>query len=126
MIELSDDKVKSLLREVVDEFGRDYVYKCPHADDSCLYVHKVEDGFDETKPGCIVAQVLHRAGVSLEYMERHEGRGANILLFALENDAMLSISSKSAYALRNIQCDQDLGISWGEALDSTMNRYSSF
>lgn len=126
MIELSDDKVKSLLREIVDEFGRDYVYKWPHAADACLYVHKVEDGFDETKPGCIVAQVLHRAGVSLEYMEGYEGRGANILLFALENDAALSVSSQSAWALRNIQQDQDLGVSWGEAVDRIMNHHSSF
>lgn len=68
-IPITDFRVRQTLREIVDEFGADYVY--PKAGDVCVY-------FEDGKPDCLVGQVIHRltpempdpeGSVSFSYVE---------------------------------------------------------
>lgn len=111
---LTYDRALELLREVVAEVGEDHVYDPPEGEDGCLYVHG--DG-----PGCIVAHVMVRAGVSLEELRSVElstpladgtgpyGPGA---LWARWGDR------DALRLLFLVQEEQDSGRTWGEAVDN--------
>jgi hypothetical protein len=117
-MQITDDDVIRTLREVVAE-RPDYVYERPahmHGGlPSCLYVHYTEAG--EREPGCIVGQVLHRLGVPLETLERHEGHTAAYVA----TDAVGSMSDDIARILDTAQYRQDEGKTWGEALADALS-----
>ncbi|MGI5196959.1 hypothetical protein ACQEVY_25570 [Streptomyces sp. CA-288835] len=111
----SDEAVLSKLREVVAE-KPDYAYSSPEYmqedanDDSCFYVHKDEDG-TIVSPGCAIGVVLHRLGMPLEELVRHEGKTA----YQLVNVAVPGISTKTRDTLNRMQMHQDNGETWGES-----------
>ncbi|MFF5433444.1 hypothetical protein ACFY5K_25850 [Streptomyces griseofuscus] len=115
MIETSDAKVKEVLREVVSE-RPDYIYSGPeymHRDEdglACFYVHKDEDG-SNVAPGCLIGVVLHRLGVPLEELEKHEGKTPVQML----KDVVGGVSRKTATILTQAQFEQDEKYPWGEA-----------
>lgn len=98
---ITRDDVLRVMREVVAEFGEDYVYQ-PPAGSTCVYVHLDEDG--EACPSCIVAQVLHRLGVPLEAFE--EGLAAHAMVDQLNNQGW-GITYQAAVALSEAQRIQD-------------------
>lgn len=113
---LTYDRAVELAREVVAEFGEDYVYpqdhkvaESPSSVPSCVYVH---DG----KPSCLVGQILYRHGVDLDDLATQEFTGAWIVAgkFAAAN-------LKTCYFLDAMQSLQDKGSTWGEALGSSLN-----
>lgn len=109
MARFTDEQVFATLREVVAE-RPEHVYEKPEGwgpDGAiqCFYVHP--DG-----PGCLVGQVMHRLGVSLEEMSQHEGSGPYVFQRAGH------ISHFAADVLETAQSSQDEGDTWGDALSA--------
>lgn len=95
------------LREVVNEYGRDYVYQrrgsTEEGGPECQYVYNGE-------PDCLAAKVLHRLGVSLATLHSQEGHAAN----QLQNTGL---ESAALTVLRAAQTLQDSRHTWGVCLD---------
>jgi hypothetical protein len=111
MIELTLARTKELLAEAVAEKGADFVYvnKYGHqADDSgdvtCYYAHG-------DQPGCIVGNVLHRAGVLLDDLAAFEAQNVDDLASRL-----FTAEAGVKPLLIHIQAHQDVGVPWGEAV----------
>lgn len=115
---LTLDRAVELAREVVAEFGEDYVYpeshkrlqwedepESPSNPMSCVYVH-------EGKPSCIVGHILHRHGVEIEAMKNHEFDSACPVSGATTN-----AEGTARFFLREMQEHQDKGKPWGESLE---------
>lgn len=97
----------SLLQEVVAE-RPDYVYERPVADSpQCLYVL-------DNEPSCLVAQVLHRAGYSVETLSGLDGQGP--ISDAVREVPAIVLTGDAAAILEAAQGAQDDGETWGDAL----------
>lgn len=96
--------VTPVIKKLVEEFGEDYVY--PRAGAVCVYQL---DG----EPSCIVGHVLDRLGVPYEEWWDDDQADAERLPFKDE-----LVSSALAHAQRQ----QDIGYSWGEALEAYQRR----
>lgn len=118
MIELTLARTKELLAEAVAEKGEDFVYtnRDGHEVDSdgvtpCHYVH-------DDKPGCIVGNVLHKAGVPLDELSRFEGQDAQEVTRSVctveEGDVIRLLSG--------VQDRQDRGTAWGEAVSLALDK----
>jgi len=116
---LSYDRALELLREVVAEFGEDYKY--PHYPAErlpdgrklrCFYVR-------DDQPSCIVAHVLHRAGIPVQDLVKVEGLGPadteGTTLFGQWADLL------ARQLLREVQVQQDEGETWGNALQIVLD-----
>jgi hypothetical protein len=109
---LTYDRAVELAREVVAEFGEDYLYPEDHKRgeierdgiSSCVYVH---DG----KPSCLVGQILHKHGVSLEDLAANEFQGAWSV-----SERYAGADYHAKFFLDVAQGKQDSGMSWGEAV----------
>ena len=104
------DNVRRVAREVVQEFGEDFVYQpvTLFGSDgeeytSCMYV---EDG----KPSCIVAQILTRLGVSLDDLKKYEG----CTVYSMSSH--LIPDSETRNYLFVMQREQDTCQTWGKSL----------
>lgn len=113
MEELTYDRAVELAREVVAEFGEDYVYpeseKRRETDGSlpsCVYVH-------EGCPSCLVGHILHRHGVSLEDMSQDEFRGAWFV-----SAKCADADGKAREFLDAAQESQDNGDTWAVAIEN--------
>lgn len=111
-------RAKEIAAEVVAEFGEDYIYPESHKvlfpnqeQATCVYVH---DG----KPSCLVGQILHRHGVSLEELALRENIGG----FSV-TEATTDTEGHVSSFLSNMQWRQDEGWTWGAALDSANAAY---
>jgi hypothetical protein len=126
MESLTYDRAVELAREIVAEFGEDYVYPEDHKrheygdDDNqggnmlCVYVH-------EDKPSCIVGQILHKHGVSVEALKAHEFKGARTVSYATAE-----ADEKARFFLTGAQSHQDKGNTWGEALTYALDQVGQF
>ena len=113
MEELTYDRAVELAREVVAEFGEDYVYpenqKRPETEGclpSCVYVH-------EGCPSCLVGHILHRHGVSLEDLSQNEFRGAWFV-----SGEWAGADEKARTFLEGAQGSQDNGDTWAVAVEN--------
>ncbi|MER6086558.1 hypothetical protein [Streptomyces bluensis] len=114
---ITDEKAIATLREVATE-RPEYVYSAPshmqedpdEDDGSCFYVHRDEDG-SIVSAGCAVGVALHRLGVPLESLARHEGATA----WALVGRLFPNLSNRTRDRFNDMQMRQDLGDSWGLA-----------
>lgn len=117
MIELDLAETKELLAAAVAERGEDYVYANPGGTGNeginCLYVHIV-DG--EKTCGCIVAWVLHQAGVPLASLAGREGDNATAVMDALSQINVIEVDLDATELLQDVQERQDRGIPWGQAV----------
>jgi hypothetical protein len=118
--------ILNTLADVVNKFGEDHIYGALPAErfvtypglpkPQCQYVHN--DG-EVLKPACIAAHVLYRLGISLEQLERCEGKGVHVLtgwgLTDFQPD-LRGLTQDSLHVLRTAQTVQDNGGTWGEAL----------
>lgn len=108
-MEITDETIVATLKAVVAE-RPEHRYVQPATagrEPGCLYVHG-------DVPGCLVGHVLHRMGVPLRELLRHEFSTASEVLEALDTD----ISERVGAFLDNVQGDQDSGATWGDALAS--------
>src|SRR5690606_28125878 len=118
-IQITDQQFIDALEAAVAERGRDFVYprgdrrwsKLPDSDEetlvnSCPYV----------KPGgagaaCLSGLALHKAGVPLDCLARREGHPAGRVR------GSLGVSWPVRSAAGGAQSSEDLGATWGDALD---------
>lgn len=111
-------EVLQALRDVVAEFGSDFVYRNDRgqvADGSvaCQYVHRTETG--EKTPGCIVGQVYFRLfGELLEGFEGTSIAGVNGAIWGNGNGKYFT--ERAQDVLTAAQRAQDAGHTWGSAL----------
>lgn len=114
--------VTATIRQVVKEYGEDYVYPPAQSGDNCQYV--IDD-----KPSCLVGVVLARLGVPITHLkagdasEGHFGATAEDLIPRLQWAGVINFEepSKVAHALRQAQYVQDVARSWGIALENYGN-----
>lgn len=102
--DLTPDIVTPIIRELVEEFGADYIYK----EDQLGTIERQCSYQENGSPSCIVGHVLHRAGVA--YNPRWENNAARAVL---GNDGA---SWEVGRSLQVAQAHQDTGHTWGEAL----------
>lgn len=94
-------EILSLLREIVEEQGRDKVAKAQYR--------------IGRRPECIVGHVALRLGGQSALMSLREGTNATHNLFLLEP---LGLEYGAAFEpIQTFQLWQDQGLSWGEILD---------
>lgn len=142
MIKLTEALVLDLLDEAVAEKGEDHLYSNPDDPGSCVYVHGVEtiETYDEYEelidrefvptdnltPGCIVGNVLHRAGVPLEtFLElgiNHDTVAA-VALYNLSRHGVVEYSDRIEQILSSAQSRQDGNAPWGKAVADTRLMY---
>lgn len=123
MEEVDYTRALELLREVVAEEGEDFVYKTgrgPVNAPNCMYAF-------QGKGDCGVGRVLVKLGVpvkELEWTYIREGAysvgTADMILNALEEDEVLSVTPEATLLLSNFQTLQDVGTPWGEALNASI------
>lgn len=128
MIEITRNSAIELLEEIVAEYGKGHLYRAEVTEDrrkfstSCYYVHNTptdaSGGSEYVRPGCIVGHFLHRLGVPLDDLERHEGSAVDFVLDHLQGEGILYSEDGVLNILREAQTSQDLGNYWGEALGS--------
>lgn len=116
MTEITLDAARVALRDVVAEFGENYVYakqevSPSHIDPdgpaggSCFYVHDSDNG---SVPGCLIAQVLYRHfDWSVDDLKDIEGRSAYDIPGLLP---------KVRNYFSEAQTCQDASQTWGESL----------
>lgn len=123
-IKVPASDVTRVLAEVVAE-RPDHVYAepvpAPMSMTSCYYVHGAED--DRT-PGCLVGHVLNRLGVPLDTLQQHEGESASdVAARTLIITGHPDETSAVYRVLDDAQSWQDLGETWGRALEiATLRR----
>lgn len=119
MESLTMARAAELATEIVEEFGKDYLYPVENKrnfpdqiQSACVYVH-------DEKPSCLVGQILHRHGVSLLELSMWENKGAYTVSYHTANAEDGAQSYLSA-----LQQKQDAGATWGEALDWANSLYN--
>ena len=138
-ITLTVPTVFQALRDAVDEKGRTFVYEQePHLG-GCAYVHNVdveEDADDNTvhvltddsEPGCLVGNALHRLGVPLTAFLRHNSDSdAGEILDVLYREGLIRFNGDDEgllirRSLMSAQAKQDAGNEWSVALVAAEDR----
>jgi hypothetical protein len=117
---LTEKNVTEAFRQIIEDFGADYVYRKRGAADSCFYVHQTPKG---EVPGCIVGQLLHRLGVPLEVLKKREGRSAWAIFYGREllgdGEAESPVRAEGddlTRKIQRVQSAQDRGDPWGYAV----------
>ena len=77
------------------------------ADSACRYI--APDG----SAGCIVGQVLTKAGVPRELLSSKEGKSAALVLMAWEVTQIVDATAEARELLSDMQTLQDHGVPWG-------------
>lgn len=120
---VTKDQLLVMLHELVEEKGKNYVYKNPDGklptsdSNACFYVHPGKDENDAPQPGCIAGHVFHRLGVSLDDLAQWEKRSARFVMEKLiEGPYDIAFDNEAQYVLSRAQRAQDLGWSWAEAV----------
>lgn len=111
---LTPRRALELLIDVVEAYGEDTVYeRVPHHTGSrCVYVN-------EGKPSCLVGHVLVRAGCQVDVLQRFDdGVPAGVIHWHIPQ-----VSGDAARVLDAAQTSQDIGYTWGEALEAAKARY---
>lgn len=122
----SIDLVILKLREIVDEYGADHVYRKHHnADDFgyCLYVFNGE-------PDCIIGKLLVKLGFTVDQLAANEGEGAPQVFanlygwdhFDMTNPSSVPDVIMLAYC---VQVQQDGGRTWGQAVSDGIQEVMS-
>ena len=112
-LKLTRSVVLETLEEIVAENGEDYVYPLANTAASCQYANP--DG----TPSCIVGHLIYKLDPSVLDDIRTSPGGYNIDgVFSLQ-DGFIKIKDDPSLldALENLQNDQDMGKTWGVALD---------
>jgi hypothetical protein len=123
-VEINDATLMETLKTVVAE-RPNFVYRRPEhmepivnsdgdVSGDCLYVHTEPDDETALVPGCLVGTVLHRLGVPLRELRKHEGRSGWSVVDEFGAD-------DSRTTLHDVQLRQDRGVPWGKALELALS-----
>lgn len=124
-IEVSDDRVLSLLEEAVDLKGEDYVYSPPatySTEKTCFNVHLTEPG--KVKPGCLIGHwmwLLDPERFESAQWATGEDTNSNLISTSAASGMLLEhfnvqVSREAEQALSLAQQQQDTGSTWGQAI----------
>lgn len=110
-----------LLHEVVEEVGEDHRYQqvpSPSSDAGSAGCRYEYNG----APSCLVGHVLHRAGWPLSALQDLDTRGvgAEELYYVELPDGTPGVTQGAARVLNRAQGRQDLGDTWGTALEAAV------
>lgn len=122
-IKVPASEVTRVLHEVVTE-RPDHLYESPENPPNpmtvCYYVHS-ETG--TAVPGCLVGHVLNRLGVPLATLEQHEGESAaDVAALTLEISGHPDDTAEAYRVLDDAQTFQDMGRTWGRALEIALTK----
>lgn len=125
-IVLTTEEVTEHLRAVMAEFGPDHVYDKKGEQIVCYYVEYEtlgENGLRENPqaPGCLVGQILFRAGVPLEALAEFDNIGS---IEAVIEREYVQVPEACNQALCELQQSQDGGDHWGLAEENYYKRLS--
>jgi hypothetical protein len=112
-----DRKFIEAMRAAVADRGEDFVYPegtegwSPKDFDGllstdCLYVRT-----DVDEPACLIGLALHKTGISLDDLRNWEGNGARLVM------GEKGYTYELTWAAAHAQANQDMGATWGQALD---------
>lgn len=101
-----------LLIDVVDTYGPETVYERGSVD-RCRYEYG-------GAPSCLVGHVLYRAGVTVDLLRLLDHQGCPAVALAKEIEY---VDPEAALVLDVVQCCQDNGATWGEALGKAREVY---
>ncbi|MFF1701223.1 hypothetical protein [Streptomyces sp. NPDC058252] len=120
-VEITLDESKKYLGEAVNAKGADYVYKNVTNPDSGLETCAYFDPKTK-KPSCIVGHVLASKGVTFD---RLDGRDRNLYtnVQGLIDAEIIEVDNETQALLALAQNAQDLGETWGDALEKALNEY---
>lgn len=117
---LTLDQIIAEIRTIAAESPY-FIYTPPEGEAACLYVHTdpVTDEVIEGE-GCIVGQALVRLGVDADQLGGT--LTADSVLRDLEKEGLLTTAPTGADEsklswIRNVQCHQDSGVAWREAVE---------
>lgn len=90
----------------------DYTYRQDNEAEgaSCSYVNNM----DGTTGGCIVGRALQNLGMTREELIKYENKNAFVMLA----DIFFSDGVKERHWVSGVQSDQDMGLTWGEAVEN--------
>ncbi len=139
VIKITLGDVMDSMKKAVNSKGENFVYERQNYDGTflgCYYIHSDHSGadprdfpgFDELvnpTPGCIVAWVLCDLGVDMKDLYECEGMIPRNLVGPLEATGKYSFDLDVSLALGAAQKQQDIGLSWGVAYASTVERLKS-
>ncbi len=106
--QITKDRALELLREIVAEYGEDWVYASRDDGTTCTYTR-------QGQPSCLIGHVLHRAGVPIEHLATLD-RGDTPSIGTTTVDWGIEITPDARRVLGVAQHAQDDGSSWGTAL----------
>lgn len=110
------------------ELAPETVYECPEhqavnedgsrKDVTCYYVHTDEATGEPVSAGCLIGKALHRIGVPLAELAKHEGKTAyqvipKVLSFDYDD---IATRETAAYFAADVQARQDRGSTWSSAV----------
>lgn len=108
----------NLLREIVQDFGADYLNTEPYSDVSCTYAD------DSGNPSCIAGHALYRAAPEAfaAVREYEYSRGSSEVFNRIPTTVgvQLPFTPLATMVIRRAQTIQDNGQSWGIALDEAI------
>jgi hypothetical protein len=130
MIRMTYKNALELATQAVEEKGEDYVYtdeRGVRADNldaiaGCANWHysNPDDSSSEKVVGCLVGNIMHRAGLNIFKYAR--GADASTLIRTAYTE--VTVTDKAHTFLRELQSQQDSGRTWGEALEIAKKRVS--
>lgn len=113
-VSLNYDEAKRLVEAEIAKEGADYVYRTPNADGKGSCVNVVENKWGELVGSCLVGRALVAAGVDPHKMAgEHEDDDVD----NLRARGVVKLTQKAQFFLSYAQARQDLGATWGVALD---------
>src|SRR5690606_25101812 len=118
-IQITDQQFIDALEAAVAERGRGSVSprgdrrwsELPVSDEATLVNSRLYVKPDGTGAACLSGMALHKAGAPLDYLAQHEGDPAGRVM------VNLGVSWPVRSAAGEAQSSQDLGATWGDALD---------
>lgn len=113
MTHLTRSDVLDLMAQAVADKPEGYVYQNTtsfEGDPACLYSHG-------DKPGCLVGDVLHRAGVPLSSLDGWKGSWGSPLRYRLVREHGIALDEDAYFTLRKVQLRQDVREPWSVILD---------
>ena len=121
-LRITHEDVLRVMIEVVEEYGRDYVYQRQPGpggpNDKCVYI---KDG----QPSCLIGHVLVRLGVDVSFLtDRNSALIASHLFDSPE--ANRPWTPMAGAVMEAAQLAQDVGDTWGKALDDARRKAEQF
>ena len=113
---ITKTKAVELIERAVAEKGADYVD--PHAGGRCSYAN---DRVEPTAAGCIVGHALFYEGATVAELHELDGLPVSSVMMLIDSEARdalpVAVDEEAARVFMAAQRAQDVGETWGSALE---------